>query len=67
MRSDALSESPRIATRAMLRAGRQAFMIKRAVLSDLEEFFDTDLDEFLDAIYAAMSTAASTRSRGSAR
>ncbi len=47
-----------IVSPAMLRAGRKAFALNRANLSDLWEFFPDDRDSFITEIYAAMAAAA---------
>jgi len=55
-----LAERPaKIATpEVVLAAGRKAFLAKRNVLDDLREYFASDLDEFLSAIFESMSAAA---------
>lgn len=44
-------------TPEMIAAGRRAFLAQRKTLDDLYDFFDSDLDLFLRAIFRAMSAA----------
>ncbi len=44
--------------KAVLAAGRQAFLTHRNTLDDLRDYFDVDLDVFLSAIFESMTAAA---------
>ena len=45
-------------TPEMLAAGRAAFTRKRAMLSDLYQYFDVDRDAFITSIYRSMARLA---------